>query len=210
MVFDLDHTLIKGNVSYAFGKYLYRKGALPLFPMLKCIYAYFCHKSLGKSLAWLHGKVLQTSFKAFRKASLVGYVEEFLDQFLANLYYKPAYEAFCLAQKQGALMAILSSSPDFLVESIAKRLNIPYWIGTCYRVDQEGQICEIAQVVDGEYKAEFLHQLMRRYQLNKEQVTAYSDSLLDLPMMNVAGVKVGVNPGRLFYSHCKKHHWNII
>lgn len=107
-------------------------------------------------------------------------------------------------------MAILSSSPDFLVESIAKRLNIPYWIGTCYRVDQEGQICEIAQVVDGEYKAEFLHQLMRRYQLNKEQVTAYSDSLLDLPMMNVAGVKVGVNPGRLFYSHCKKHHWNII
>lgn len=197
-------------MSFIFGKYLYQKKVMTFYQMAKSVYAYFCHKVFGRPLSWLHSQVFDTCFNAFPKASLLKHVEEFLDLHLEQLYYKPSYEALSHAKSQGDITAILSSSPDFLVEAIAKRLQITYWIGTCYQVDKQGRLCKIACIVDGDYKADFLKKLIARYQVPKEHVTAYSDSLLDLPMMNVAGVRFGVNPGRLFYSHCKKHDWNII
>lgn len=183
---------------------------MPLFPMLNVVFSYFCHKNFGKSLDWLHRKVFNRFFDKFSKPLLLKYVNEFLDLHLDQLYYPPAFKAFFDAQAKGDLVAILSSSPDFIVESIARRLQIQFWIGTSYLVDKQDCLCEIACIVDGKYKAEYLEKLIARYNISKESISAYSDSILDLPMFEAAGTKIGVNPSKTLYSHCIKHNWKII
>lgn len=197
-------------MSVAFGKYLYQRGIMPFYPMMLSAYAYFCHKTFDRSLAWLHHKIFQAFFKDFSKPFLLHHVEAFLDLYLDTLFYLPALEALQEWKTKNSRLAIFSSSPDFIVEPIAKRLEIDDWIGTCYLVDKEDRLCKIGSVVDGEYKAEYLKKLATRYQVPRERVTAYSDSWLDLPLLNLAGEKVGVNPEKVLYAHCKKQGWRVI
>lgn len=210
VVFDLDHTLVKVNMSYAFGKYLYSLGAMPFPAMIRSCSAYLAHKGFGKSLHWLHQKIFDAYLKSSHKPTIKRHVDAFLDRDLKELFYPPAMACLKEAEARGAHLAILSSSPDFLVEAIAKRLNISTWIGTCYLVDKQELLCEIACIVDGDYKAEFLQRLMQAHLAEKKDVTVYSDSILDMPIFQMAGTKIAVNPSRALASFSRRHEWKVI
>lgn len=196
MVFDLDHTLVQANMSYAFGKYLYFQGQMGFIPTMKAAYAYARHKIFRKSLKWLHENVFDAFLKSCHKPTLLTHVHTFLDRDFEALIYHPAMDCLNEAKKNGFDVAIFSSSPDFIVEEIAKRLGLDSWIGTSYTVDKEDRLCEILRIVDGDYKALFLRRLMQARGLVREDVTVYSDSILDLPLFELAGTKVAVNPDR--------------
>lgn len=197
-------------MSVAFGRYLYKIGVMPFYPVVKSVAIYLSHKFFGKSLHWLHQETFHAFFKDFPKALLIQYVEKFIETHLEELFYLPSKEALLKAQKEGQLIALLSSSPDFIVQPLAKHLNIPYWIGTCYAVDEENRLSEVSQIVDGEYKAEYLRKLMTRFQLKRENVTVYTDSILDLPLLMEAGVKIAVQPDNKLRAICKQNNWIVI
>lgn len=197
-------------MSLAFGKFLYQTGNMSLLAMLNSLSAYGMHKIFRKSLAWLHRKIFYAYFYRFPKKKLDALVDQFLNEHLENSYYPPVADALSNARGQGAILAIASSSPDFLVAPIAMRLGIEYWIGTCYRIDKQERLCEIGSVVDGEFKAEYLKKLMNRFQVSQDNVSAYSDSILDLPLLELAGSKFGVKPDRCLHSHCIQESWKIL
>lgn len=197
-------------MSVAFGKFLYSTGVMPFFPVARCIYIYLCHKKLGRSLSWLHHRTFDAFFKDFPKAELLNDVEKFFDRHLEKLFYLPAKRALLEAQEKGEQLAIMSSSPDFIVEPLAKRLKVPFWVGTCYAVNREGRLSQVAQVVDGEYKANYLNQLITRFQLKQEDITVYTDSILDLPLLLKAGHKVAVKPDRKLRALCQQNHWKML
>lgn len=210
VVFDLDHTLVQGNMSFAFGKYLYAQGVLSTWAMLKSASAYASHKVFGQSLTWLHRKIFSAFLETFDKRTLLGHVNSFLDKELASLLYAPVLDKLNEALENGQHVALLSSSPDFIVEAVASRMQIQMWIGTCYAVDKQDRLCEISCVVDGHFKAEYLRRLMQRYQVDSSDVTVYSDSILDLPLFEIAGNKIAVNPDQELTRHCVAKAWKII
>lgn len=179
------------------------------YSLFQMLLAYACHKKFGASFRWLHQRVFKVYFKNYPKEKLLFLMESFLDHHFESLIHPLVFTEF-LEAKGNSVLALLSSSPDFIVEPIAKRLEIPFWIGTCYPVDSYGRLCKITHIVDGEYKANFLKQIMKRFSILPNHVTAYTDSFLDLPMMEVAGTKIGVNPDKHFYNHCIKNGWRVI
>ena len=114
------------------------------------------------------------------------------------------------AKEFGHYTVILSSSPDFLVKHITNRFEVDEWGATEYTLDQEGNFCSIRRTMEGEVKANYIHELVQKRGIPKDKITAYSDSHLDLPFLKAAGKAIAVNPDRTLRKICKKNNWKII
>lgn len=208
--FDLDRTLFRENSSFCFGIYLYRQKRIPLRSL---IFILTCNLrfTLGMlSIQRLHQKAFDHLFRGKALTLVNKWAADFVESNFEHLIYHPACEKLRLAQRSGHMTAILSSSPAFLVEPIAKRFGVSVWQSTEYAVDEDQNFCRISKLVLGEDKARFIAGLLQQQGLCKHDVTAYSDSHHDLPFLEAAGTAVGVNPDRKLRSVCLNKNWTII
>jgi HAD superfamily phosphoserine phosphatase-like hydrolase len=114
------------------------------------------------------------------------------------------------AQKENAFTAILSNSPDFIVEPISRKLKVDGWLATRYRSDANGGLSELHSMIEGKDKADYIDKLSREKGIPRSSIAAYSDSIHDLPFLLKAGCPVAVNPDRSLKSHCMRNRWKII
>lgn len=208
--FDLDGTLIQGNISFAFGQYLYRHGHLPLTSMLKLVVAYGRHRYGGLSLGDLHQTAFSLFFRGRQRNELDGLVGQFLDVALPKLWYSPAVDQLIQAKESGHYVAILSSSPDFLVEAMAARLQVATWQSSVYPVSETGHLMTQPYILVGEAKALGLAQLATQCAVDRNHTVVYSDSILDLPFLLAGGRAVGVRPDRKLKQLCVKNAWDVL
>lgn len=208
-VFDLDHTLIEGSVSYNFGCYLYRKGLLPLHRALPLLAYYMQFSCFGLSLPALHRKSFRLLFAQQSAAQFRMLAEAFLEEKLSLIIKHSTFKRLKEAQERGDHVAILSNSPDFLVEAVARRFGVAAFRGTCYEIDEEGCFSELSTFILGKEKESYLQELYERGYL-KEKTAAYSDSYLDLPFLKAAGKPVAVNPDRLLKKTALNLNWEIL
>lgn len=207
-IFDLDHTLINANSSYCFGVFLYRKGVLSLPKALYLATPYLLHKAGWISLNSLHNQIFNQLFKGQESKLFSAYVEEFLDTYLEGLLRPSIIQQLIADKAEGGTVALFSSSPDFLVDPIAKRLKIDHVLSSQYLVDKEGLFAKIPFLVTGDEKRRTLQQMQQ--EAPNAYTTAYSDSLEDLPLLEAVSRPVCVFPDR----HLKKialiKQWEVI
>jgi HAD superfamily hydrolase (TIGR01490 family) len=209
-LFDLDHTLLKGNSSYYFGKYLCRKRVLSLWQVPYMLVCYCLHKMHVLSISALHERIFSVFFQRQSVSSIALHAEAFLEQELQDLIYMPAFSLLQRAQKEGEFVAILSNSPDFLVSAIGRKLGVSQAVGTVYGVDEEGCFSHVASLLDGQAKALMVNEMCAQMSIDSASVTVYSDSILDLPFLMSAGKAVAANPDRKLRALCKSRGWKII
>lgn len=210
IVFDLDHTLLTANSSFRFGSFLYQQNFFPFWALLKALTAYARHKWLRMSIHDLHWKTFLYLFKGRSIVDVQAYVNRFLDVALDDMLYSPAINRLKQAQARGDKVLILSSSPHFLVEPIAKRLNVQNWQATLYQSNEQGILIGIAQAFEGEYKADYLKQFSTELNFHRSDMTVYSDSHLDLPILKMAGQAIGVRPDSHLTEICLQNGWEIL
>ncbi len=208
--FDLDHTLIRGNVSFLFGAHLFRRKQIALLPMIACVGLYLAHKLFGLSMVTLHREALKRLFLGVSADQMRGEVSIFLDRSFDKFLYPPAVTALRTAQRAGSKVVLLSNSPDFLVEAVAKRLGSDAWRASEYRVDSQGRLCGLVHVLQGRDKARDLIAFARGWAIPRNAITAYSDSFLDIPFLEAAGHAVAVNPDRHLRAYSRTKNWPII
>lgn len=209
-IFDLDHTLLKVNSSYQFGKYLYQQKWMSWPTLLLCLMNYAHHKWGGLSIQKIHQNIFSILFNKRPLPKIQVYVKKFLDDQLSGLIYEPALQRLHMARQQGEFIVILSSSPDFLVGPIAERLKVNEWCATQYSEDANQNLSRIAHVLEGEGKAGLVRDLAARLNTSLSACTVYTDSYLDLPMMQIAGKAVGVSPDKKLKKICCQNEWEIL
>ncbi len=209
-VFDLDHTLVKGNSSYRFCKYLFRHKVFPFSTLVYSTLCYWRFKFHGLSLLELHEKIFRRILQGRTLASLEAHVDAFLKENLFPFLYKPAYECLRHSQKRGDYTVILSNSPQFLVKPIARFFKVNEWGSSLYAVDKDDRLCHILSLMQGEDKARYVAELASRLGIAKQDVTVYSDSYLDLPFLLSAGRAVAVNPDKKLRRYFQERKWNIL
>lgn len=201
-VFDLDHTLLVANSSYLFGKYLYRSGYIPFFSMLYFAGCYAAHKAGLLSLHGLHRRICPQLYQCI-PLNIQEIAFQFATDSLHSNLYPPVILRLNEAKQQGHYTAILSSSPDFIVEPFAKLLGVDRWNATSYGNHQ-------VEILDGEKKANILLSISTDLSIPVSNIYAYSDSFYDLPLLHAAGVPIGVNPDRQLRMICMKNNWEIL
>lgn len=208
--FDLDHTILKCNSSYGYGEYLYNHGALSFWTMLRLMGTYYRHKFLGLSLEKLHQTIFDRLFLGKNSLFFQDYADRFLDHCLHSILNPDICRHFYKMKEKGFFTVMLSSSPNFLVERIAKRLKFDAWGATDYKVDQSSRYCKIKKVFKGKDKAIYLDKQAEQIGVSKEKTYAYSDSILDLPMLEAVEYAIVVNPDYKLRAIALKRKWKII
>lgn len=158
----------------------------------------------------LHEEAFQKLFLGRSYSLIKELAEQFIDKHFNQMIYEPAFDKLKKAKGDNHLTIILSSSPDFLVSQIAERFGVDQWQATAYSINENHDFSGISQLMQGEDKALFVQELLSKIGLEKQNVTAYSDSYLDLPFLLAAGNPVGVKPDRKLLAICKHNHWPII
>jgi len=209
-VFDLDYTLIAGNSSFKFCQYLSRRAVLPSFTPFYSFFYYLRHRFLNLSLSALHHKIFTCFLKGKSLELLESFVEPFIQEEISSLLYMPAIDHLRRAQHLGHFTLILSNSPEFLVKGIAEFLGVSGWHATRYAVDKDNMLSHVAAIMQGEDKAWQVKAIADKLNLDKSQITAYSDSHLDIPFLLSAGKAVAVNPNRKLLQISRKHNWPVI
>lgn len=210
VVFDLDHTLLTANSSFRFGTFLYRQKFFPFWTLLLCLSHYARHKWGGMSVQTLHAKSFAHLFKGRNLSDICEHVDKFLTENLQSMLYLPVVERLKAAQERGDAVLILSSSPDFLVREIARRLHVPRWKATIYQRDHDGSLSAVSHVMEGEDKAQYVKGLADQMHLPLSSITVYSDSILDLPVLKIAGKAIGVLPDSHLKRICLENGWEIL
>jgi len=208
--FDLDHTLVSTNSGLLFYRYLIERGFYRPTSILRTFLYSLRYYFFDLSLTELHEKV----FERFLKGSALSKVEEEVEKFLKKdffrfLYY-PTLARLRLAQHEGHHTVILSNGPSFLVGPIAEYLGVSEWGSSVYSVDREGNFNSIDSILLGDGKASYIQKLTERFQTDLHKVTAYSDSIQDLPLLSIAGKAVVVNPNAKMKRISKERLWEVL
>ncbi len=162
------------------------------------------------SLYQLHEKIFQKILQGRTLASLEQHVEAFIKESLLHFLYQPACECLRLSQKMGHYTVILSNSPQFLVGPIARFFKVDEWGSSLYAVDKDDRLCHISSLMQGKEKAQYVAALSSRLGIDKQDVTVYSDSFLDLPFLLSAGTAIAVNPDKKLRRYSQEKQWNIL
>lgn len=209
-LFDLDRTLLRVNSSFAFGQYLYQQKNIACSSMLYLAVTYLFHKAGALSMASLHHRVFDSFFKGASSLVILPLARAFVKERIPAMLYLPVVKRLLKARQEGHFIAILSSSPSFLVELIAKSLDAGYWDATHYSIDKNQNFSSISRLVQGREKVDYAAFCAQQMGIGKKAITAYTDSFLDLALLQFAGKQVAVNPDRKLRAFCNRQKWEII
>lgn len=210
--FDLDRTLMSGSSAYYFAKAAYREGLRPLHRLFGDAITTIIFRAFGasdeKSEA-VRDAILESV--AGRPAADLhrlspGVIEEILP------LIRPEAQALLeMHAAAGRDVYIVSASPVEIVGELARALGMEGGLGT------------VSEVVDGAYtgrldgpflygegKAEKINMIAQERGYDLQSCYAYSDSASDLPMMQLVGNPVAVNPDRALQSVAHHRGWPII
>lgn len=209
-VFDLDKTLLIGTSSFEYSKFLFAHRVIGYRQMMRIMFSYGLHKWGMFSLEEGHEYIFKVIFQGREKETFVADLPRFLDMHLEKMVNPQMKEILKEAQKCGEYTALFSSSPDFVVAAIANRLKINYVESTHYEIDKHGRFVKISRLLNGEGKREALIALTKKLQIPLKDVTAYTDSIVDLPLLKTAGNAVCVNPDKELRNVAIKQGWNVL
>ena len=124
-------------------------------------------------------------------------VRETLDEVLTPIIYAEALELIEEHKKAGHKTVIVSSSPIETVQPLGEHLGVDDVIATRAKLDADGRYTgELEFYAYGPHKADAIREMAVNEGIDLANSFAYSDSITDLPMLELVGNPVAVNPDR--------------
>lgn len=211
-LFDLDNTLLLGDSDHAWGEFLVDEGLVDREQFRRSndrFYAQYragtldIHEYLRFALLAIAGKSDDTLGPLHRR-----FMREKIEPMISA-------DALALVKRhQPDLSAIVTATNAFVTRPIAERFAVPHLIA-----------CEVEKI-DGRYTGaaigvpSFREGKVTRVQqwlatMNKtlgdfDKSYFYSDSLNDLPLLEVVSHPVAVNPDVTLRAHAEAHGWPIM
>jgi HAD superfamily hydrolase (TIGR01490 family) len=209
--FDLDKTVISKSSSLALTGPMYRAGLVSRSALLKGAYAQLVYLLLGADEKKMDR--VKEGMLALTRGWDRAQVEEIIREAMADLdpyIYLEALDLMELHRALGRRVFIVSSSAVEVVRPLAERLGDVGVIATRAKVDEEGRYTgELEFYCYGENKAVAIGEIAERDGIDLAGSYAYSDSATDLPMLEVVGHPVAVNPDRDLRKEADRRGWQV-
>ncbi len=210
--FDLDRTLIAGSSAFVFGLAAWRADMMPTSELLsdakKAITFRFTGASDDKANA-VRDRILQ-AITGSRVEDLMALADDVIPRLLDDVR-KESQGFIDLHTEAGRATYLVTASPIEIVQSLAVELEMT------------GAIATVAETVDGVYtgglsepfcygpaKADAMRRVAEREGYDLDLCYAYSDSVSDLPMLEIVGHPVAVNPDNGLEAVARTRGWPIV
>ena len=210
-VFDLDNTLIKGDSSTLWSRFLVREGYVS-DP------EYLLHEE-HLMLDYARGNMDLHDYVALTMSPVIGLSRDKVDQLVARCVqtdirpriYPQALELIQTLQAQNTPMLIISASVSLLVKAIAPALGIQHAIGVEVKMDND----RYTGIIDGtpsyqQGKITCLNAWLEANPACNGPLTFYTDSINDLPLCQRADEVYLVNPCPQLAEQGEQHRWPVL
>ncbi|MFN2526151.1 MAG: HAD family hydrolase [Actinomycetota bacterium] len=209
--FDLDKTTVARSSPLALGRSFMTAGMIGRSTLLKSLYAQFVFNLFGadeEKMDRMRDEAAKMT-AGWEQERVRQVVTEVLDEVISPLMYAEALERMHDHRAAGRLVCLVSSSPEEIVEPLAKMLRVDRWIATKSKIEDGKYTGELDFYAYGPYKAEAMQALAEEEDIDLKGSFAYSDSITDLPMLEVVGNPVVVNPDKDLRRIAIERSWPI-
>jgi HAD superfamily hydrolase (TIGR01490 family) len=209
--FDLDKTIVARATGFALRRSFMREGLIARSTLLKSLYAQMIFQLMGAD------ETRMDRMRAAAAKMTVGWevervrsvVEEVLEEVFGPLLYNEALELLEIHRAAGRLLCIVSTSPEEVVEPLARKLGVEHYIATRSRIVNGVYTGELEFYAYGPFKAHAIRDLASELGIDLEKSFAYSDSSTDLPMLETVGHPVAVNPDKELKRVAAERGWPV-
>ena len=198
--FDLDKTVIAKASMVAFGRDFYRAGMISRRTVMRAVYGHLVYQHMGASeekLAEVREKALRmtTGWEQDRVRQIV---RDALEEVVEPIIYAEALDLIAEHKEAGRVVALVSASPEEIVEPLGEFLGVDRTLATRAKVDDDGRYTgEVDFYCAGPFKPVAMAAMAEEMGIDLRASYAYSDSATDAPMLEAVGHPVAVNPDRV-------------
>ncbi len=207
--FDMDKTLIAENSGSLYMKHRYDQGDIDGWELARGLGAYLRYKvGMLDIAAW--SRDTMTQFAGERAEDLALEAEKWLSQAVVDKIYPEARSLVEDHLDQGHVVAIVSGSTEFVVAPLARHLGIEHILYTRLEVEQgrfTGRVIEPVCFEEG--KIYWLQQLVEDQSIDLAKSYFYTDSITDLPLLELVGHPVVTNPDPRLYREAARRRWPV-
>lgn len=211
--FDLDRTLISGASAFPVAVEAWRQDFISNREVLKWSLAALSFKALGDKGDAVSDDV-RSAFLRHIADSTVDELDDLTQAVLPRLVSRVRPESrklIAMHHDHGRDTWIVSASPQTIVQPLADDLGMTGAIGTRGEVVEDRYTGRLdGPFVYGAGKAEAMEKLASDRGYDLALCYAYSDSISDLPMMELVGHPVAVNPDSELGSIAHERGWPIV
>jgi len=192
--FDLDRTLVAGNTGRLFVKDLRARGELSLGKALRAVTWLAKYHFAIVDLQTITAHVADF-LRGRHEADFAEQCQRLVEDRVLPLLLPAGLRTIEQHRDRGHALALLSTSPRYIVEPVAKALSVEAVGATDFEV-QGGKLTGQLKGPPcyGPGKIHFAEQLGRSLKLDVDKSWFYTDSYTDLPMLERVTHQVAVNP----------------
>lgn len=207
--FDLDGTLITKNSATLWMKSERCKGRLSLYLMARGSLYVLAYKIGFIDMEHAMNEALQT-VKGMEEEELRRRTHAWVDEYVMPVVAAGARDALARHRDQGHKLVLLTSASPYESEAIVARLGLDDFLSTRYEV-RDGKMT--GKVVPppcyGEGKVSWAKRYAEEHDIDLTGSWFYSDSITDLPMLQVVGHPVVVNPDPRLKYKARRLGWPV-
>lgn len=212
VLFDMDGTLVRKNTGRLYVQFEYDRGRMSLARVAEVatwharyLTGYLDIDGLAeRAIGWYKGRLM---------AEIDAEMEDWFQQYVKPHVSEAARRCVTSHLDRGHIVAIATGSTEYSARPLARHLRIPHWV--CSEVElQEGRITGklLRPACAGPGK---VLRTQRWLEVNYPgttlaQVTFYSDSITDLPLLELVGTPIVVNPDVRLAWTAKQRGWPVL
>ena len=210
--FDLDKTIIAGSSALAFSRPFRREGLISRRVLLRSAYAQLLLVVSGADEATMDAlrRGLTAMCEGWEVAQVRAIVAETLHEVVEPMVYAEATALIARHRADGEEIVVLSASGQEVVEPIAAMVGADRFLATRMATRGGRYAGEIEFYCYGEHKAAAARRIAEEQGYDLALCRAYTDSITDLPLLEVVGRPTVVNPDRALRRVAEQRGWPVL
>ncbi len=209
--FDFDKTLLRSDSGRAVAWPMLRRGLVPPGPAARFGWNGLLYLAGLKSRSAMQ-RIGYATYAGLTLELLVPLMKELWAEALEPILSGPMVERLTEHRAAGDCVVLLTASPAFVAHPARDALALDGVEGTRMAVGDDGRLTgEPASLpLEGREKAERAAHWADRRGVSAAQCVAYTDSIIDLPLLEWVGTPVAVGPDRELAGVARARGWEIV
>jgi len=210
-LFDLDNTLIAGDSDHGWGEFLVTKHIVDADYYKRMNDQFYQDYQNGQLDMSAYLEFSLAPLGKLNHSALTQLHEQFMEEVIEPLWLPKAEALIQKHRDNGDTLMIITSTNRFVVEPICNKLGVEHLIAT--ELEQQsnqytGHVSGIPSYKEG--KVTRLNQWLEQSAISMTDSSFYSDSINDLPLLEIVDHPVAVDPCPQLKTVALQRGWNII
>ena len=209
-LFDVDNTLLDTSSGQLWARHQYRTGSMTRSELARVTWWAFLGRLGVLDMHKLIPKMLAQSAGVDEGEMRLGADRWFAEDVIPHISER-GRQRLAEHQAMGHIVGIVSASTQYVVEPLTVHLGIPGHYVCTHLKSKDGRLTgEVIELVCyGQGKVVWAERFAAEYEVDLSASVFYTDSISDLPLLEVVGWPVAVNPDLKLRRLAAKRGWPI-